>query len=97
MIDEPQAEPPATKPFADHEHLDEAAVEEVVVQDAVGGDLAIRLDHMAEAIFDPAFDLHRAARIVRGHGVEAHQRFEITDAGGPDVQVHGWLREVLGI
>ena len=87
---------PLSLNLADHQHLDEAAVEEVVVQDAVGGDVAIDLDHVAEAVLDPPLDLRGAARIMRGHGVETHQCFEIADVGGPDVQVHGWLREILG-
>ncbi|MCY1250746.1 hypothetical protein D9M72_644110 [compost metagenome] len=66
------------------------------MQHAVGGDVAIHLDHVAEAVLDPALDLHGTVLVVRGHGVEAHQCVEVVDAGGPDVHVHGRLREILG-
>lgn len=55
---------------SDHQHLDEGVTKEVAGQHAIGRNLAIDLDQMAAAVFQPAGDVSASCRIARRNGVD---------------------------
>lgn len=59
---------------SDHQHLDEGVTKEVAGQHAIGRNLAIDLDQMAAAVFQPAGDVSASCRIARRNGVDRTER-----------------------
>lgn len=82
---------PAAIALADHQHLDKAAAEEVIVQHTVAHHHAPFFGKIADTLCAPGADLRRALRLVFGDAVEGDQGCGIGFSGKTNKHVYPFI------